>query len=188
MIEEEGLSTQGWSGNKIGELKKCLSQLVLLEEQLAHQTKTTLLTNLTTRNLICDQALTLAADISLAACTAAWQGSVIIPMISRSLVKGLFLGLRETGQDLYASAYLTMRSLMIGAVCGGAEPYPIAREGSQVILALTEEIGADKELIIKKLAEGALEADYSCPADERAVEKLFLELFEQIDHVTSSKH
>jgi hypothetical protein len=188
MIKEEGLPTQGWSGNKIGELKKCLSQLAHLEEQFAHQTKTTLLTNLSTRNLVCDQALALAADITLAACTSAWQGSTICPMISRSLAKGLYLGLREAGQDLYASAYLTMRSLMIGAVCGGAEPYPIAREGSQVILALTEEIGADKELIIKKLAEGALEADYSCPADERAVEKLFLELFEQIDHVTSSKH
>jgi hypothetical protein len=186
MIKEEGLPTQGWSGNKIGELKKCLSQLAHLEEQFAHQTKTTLLTNLSTRNLVCDQALALAADITLAACTSAWQGSTICPMISRSLAKGLYLGLREAGQDLYASAYLTMRSLMIGAVCGGAEPYPIAREGSQIILALAEEIGANKELIIKKLAEGALEADFSCPTDERAMEKLFLEMFEQINHVTSS--
>jgi hypothetical protein len=183
MVKELAGPTQGWSGNQFGELKKCLSQLAVMEEQLVYQTKTTLLTNLSTRSLICDQALPLAADITLAACTGEWQGGSISPMISRSLAKGLYLGLQEAGQDLYASAYLTMRSLITGAVRGGTDPCHIAREGSQVILTMAEDLGANRELIIRKLAAGALEAEYSRPDEEAAVEKLFLEMFEHIDHV-----
>jgi hypothetical protein len=171
--------TEG-GGKGMGELKRILGQLADLEEQIAHKTKTAFLTNLDARKLICDQALILAADISLAACSAVGQGSALSPILSRGLAKGLFLGLREVGEDMYDGAYLTMRGMMAGAALCDADLYPIVLAGSRVILTTAEQHGADREEIIKKLASGAIEGGSASFSEAASIENLFLEMFELV--------
>ena len=168
----------GCVAGNIGRFAQILGQLADSEEQIANQAKAALLKNLNNQDLIFDQAMSLAMDLSLAAWTAIEQKSTTHLIIVHGLARGLLLGLKEAGQDLYGGAYLTMRGMMMGAEIHEMDLYRVADEGSRVILSIAEQYGAEREAIIRSLAEAALEGEFSYLPETKAIESLFLQMFE----------
>jgi hypothetical protein len=181
MSDSLPFTTCGWQNGNGSQLKKILNKLASLETQITHQARTTLVANLNTEGLIFDQALSLGADLSLAACSLAGRETTFNLMVSRGLASGLLLGLHEVGEDLYNGAYLAMRGIMAGASLSDTNVCDIALAGSLAILKISEQHGANREMIIKKMAAGATDTNYACTFDAEAIERLFLDMFELID-------